>query len=83
MPILLAMAAVIIAAHMLIGHKEYRFTHPAIAMLSVLAGFGLVELTRILAYGPGAERSHPAPVWPPSIGAGWAAISLLNDRARL
>ncbi len=83
MPILLVMAVTIIAAHMLIGHKEFRFIFPAIAMLSVLAGFGLVELTRIVANGVGADRAMPAPAWLALlVGASWAAISLLNVTGR-
>ena len=79
MPILFAMAAIIIASHMLIGHKEFRFIFPALAMLSVLAGFGLVDFTRILAYGLGSDRSIPAPAGlAVLVGIGWTAISLLN-----
>ncbi|HKQ45594.1 MAG TPA: hypothetical protein VJS47_09390 [Rhizomicrobium sp.] len=79
MPIFLVMAGVILAAHMLIGHKEYRFIFPAIAMLAILAGFGLVELTRILAHGLDADRLKPAPAWLCLIvGLCWAGITFLN-----
>jgi GPI mannosyltransferase 3 len=79
MPIFLAMAAIILAAHMSIGHKEFRFIFPAIAMLSILAGFGLVEVTRLLAHGLEGDRRVPAPAWLCLIvGACWAGISLLN-----
>jgi hypothetical protein len=79
MPMLLAMAAAILAVHMLVGHKEFRFILPAIALLSVLAGLGLVEATRLIAYGLDRDISRPAPAWLAIlVGTGWAAISLLN-----
>lgn len=44
MPLLLAAAAVIVAVHSSIGHKEYRFIYPAILLVAVLAGIGLAQL---------------------------------------
>jgi len=45
LPVLLLAAAAIVAAHSLIGHKEYRFIYPAIVLVMVLAGVGLAQLT--------------------------------------
>jgi phosphatidylinositol glycan class B len=42
-PLLLAVAAAIIAVHMLIGHKEYRFIYPAILLITIVAGLGLAQ----------------------------------------
>jgi phosphatidylinositol glycan class B len=42
-PMLLAVAAVIVAEHMLIGHKEYRFIYPAILLVVIVAGIGLTQ----------------------------------------
>lgn len=43
-PLLLATAAIIVATHSLIPHKEYRFVVPAVACLVVLIGLGIGEL---------------------------------------
>lgn len=43
-PLLLAVAAAVLAVHSCIAHKEYRFIYPAIVLLTVLAGLGLVQL---------------------------------------
>lgn len=40
----LVLAAVIVASHSLIGHKEYRFIYPAIAFVAYSAGLGAAEL---------------------------------------
>jgi GPI mannosyltransferase 3 len=42
-PMLIAVAAVILATHMLIGHKEYRFIYPAILLITIVAGIGLAQ----------------------------------------
>jgi GPI mannosyltransferase 3 len=44
LPLLLVVAAVILAVHSGIAHKEYRFIYPAIVLLSVLAGVGLGQM---------------------------------------
>jgi len=49
--LLLVMALVILASHSLIVHKEYRFITPCVMMLSILAGFGMVELARAVRHG--------------------------------
>jgi len=75
----LATALVIVAAHSLIGHKEYRFIYPAIVLLAVQAGIGLAELVecgREALGGSGQWRGlarHSVPV----LAAGlWCAVSL-------
>lgn len=81
-PILLAMALVILLAHMAIGHKEYRFIYPAIALLSILAGFGLVDLTRLIANGAGNPQ-RAAPLWlAVAVALVWSGFSLLNAAGR-
>lgn len=45
MPLVLAAALVILAVHMAVPHKEYRFIYPAIVLLMVLAATGVAELT--------------------------------------
>jgi GPI mannosyltransferase 3 len=42
-PLPLLAAIVIVAAHSLIAHKEYRFIYPAILLAMLSAGFGLAE----------------------------------------
>jgi len=82
-PILLAMAAIILLVHMAVGHKEYRFILPAITLLSILAGFGLVELTRLMASGLGAKTQDPAPLWLAAcVGLCWTAIAGLGAIGR-
>jgi GPI mannosyltransferase 3 len=44
-PLLLAIAVMIVAVHSAIPHKEYRFVYPAILLLMVLAAAGLAQLT--------------------------------------
>lgn len=44
LPLLLTVAATVIATHSLIGHKEYRFIYPALPPIAILAGMGTVEL---------------------------------------
>ncbi|MFN8622236.1 MAG: hypothetical protein U0869_16010 [Chloroflexota bacterium] len=44
LPLWLLTAAVIIASHSLIGHKEYRFILPAMGVLVVLAAIGSAEI---------------------------------------
>jgi hypothetical protein len=43
-PLLLATAITILAAHSAIAHKEYRFIYPAILCFMVLTGVGLAQL---------------------------------------
>ena len=44
LPALLVAAAVIVAIHSAIPHKEYRFIYPAAVLLMVLAGIGAAQL---------------------------------------
>ncbi len=43
-PLLLVAALAILVPHAIIGHKEYRFIYPAILLLLILAGLGLVQI---------------------------------------
>lgn len=49
LPMLLAVAAVIIAFHMLVPHKEYRFVLLAVVLLVLLAAVGSVDVAQWLA----------------------------------
>ena len=44
-PSLLVASITIVAVHSSIAHKEYRFIYPAVLLITVLAGFGLAQLT--------------------------------------
>jgi hypothetical protein len=70
-PLPLAMAAVLLATHMVIGHKEHRFLYPALALAAILAGIGLAGITSRL-----AQRLHTRPA-PTALAAAaaWAALS--------
>jgi len=53
-------ALVIIAIHMLIPHKEYRFVLPAFACLALVAAMGSADLVERLRRLPGLPLSGPA-----------------------
>lgn len=72
-PVLLLVAATIIASHMLIAHKEYRFLFPAIACLVVLAGIGTAELLALLRPNRHRAAASRLPVVLASIA--WVATS--------
>jgi GPI mannosyltransferase 3 len=79
-PFLFVVAAVIIAAHCLVGHKEYRFIYPAVLLLIVLAGIGLAQLAEWIAaalIGRGVRASVARPLCCAAAAAYWCAISLL------
>lgn len=59
LPAALAAALVILAAHSAIGHKEYRFIYPAIALFAVLAGIGLAQLSCWIAQRLEQRRLSP------------------------
>jgi GPI mannosyltransferase 3 len=48
-PLLLAIPISILAAHSLIGHKEYRFIYPALPFVFVLTGIATTRLITLLA----------------------------------
>lgn len=54
LPVPALVAAVIVAAHSLIGHKEYRFIYPALPLLMLLVGVGAGRLVAPLAARRGA-----------------------------
>jgi hypothetical protein len=69
----LAMAAALLATHMLIGHKEHRFLYPAMALAAVLAGIGLAEVSTRLAQRLRTGQAAAAL----ACAAAWAALSIL------
>ena len=56
MPLLLLVAGAILVAHLLVGHKEYRFIYPTMFLVEILAGFGLMEAINWLRERGVAER---------------------------
>jgi hypothetical protein len=83
LPLLLAVTCTILATPSLIGHKEYRFIHPALPLVATFAGIGSVELLDALwrALRPSTEGSIitlviAAAVWGcVSFGAGVRTLS--------
>ena len=69
LPMLLAAALVVIAVHMLVPHKEYRFVLLAVVVLVLLAAVGSVDLIDRL--GPAQRR-----IAVPLLGALWFGMSL-------
>ncbi|HLG87300.1 MAG TPA: hypothetical protein VKZ79_08900 [Alphaproteobacteria bacterium] len=59
-----AAAAAILLAHMLIGHKEYRFIYPAIPLVMTLAGIGTERLLQAIMAGfrPGRRLRDITPI---------------------
>jgi hypothetical protein len=69
----IAVALVIIASHMAIPHKEYRFVFPAFACLVVVAAMGSADLIERLRGLAGVGRAGRAPV---ALGAAlWVGTS--------
>ncbi|MBV9758041.1 MAG: hypothetical protein JO047_13385, partial [Alphaproteobacteria bacterium] len=67
----LVAAAVIVAVHAVVPHKEYRFVYPAIVLLSVQAGAGLAWLV----WRVGRDRvGSVARGWPGCLAAALAAV---------
>ncbi len=72
-PMWLAVAAIILITHSLVGHKEYRFVYPAVLMLVVLAGIGTgdaVELAKAA-----IKRSELRRLVAPGAAAAWFITS--------
>lgn len=72
LPWVLAVALAIVATHSLIPHKEYRFTYPAIVLVTILAGLGSAEIWRAGA----ALAPRLAPVLAPALVVLWAGLSV-------
>jgi hypothetical protein len=72
LPALVALA--IVATHSLVPHKEYRFTYPAIVLITLLAGVGTAEL--LAAVARLAPRFAAAPRMAAALSLLlWAALS--------
>lgn len=71
LPWVLAVALAIVATHSLIPHKEYRFTYPAIVLVTILAGLGSAEIWRAGA----ALAPRLAPVLAAALVVLWAGLS--------
>ena len=72
LPMLLAVAVVIIGFHMAVPHKEYRFVLLAIDLLVLLAAVGSVDLAQILVRRWPDRRRLMMPL----LGAAWFAMSV-------
>lgn len=77
MPLLPILALVILVAHSVIPHKEYRFIYPALLLLLIGAGLGLAQL---VAWLDESAKGLAPPGFAASIGAlaAAAAIGLLS-----
>jgi hypothetical protein len=72
LPLLAWTAGVMVLAHMLVPHKEYRFIFPAIALVPILVGVGTGELLAYL-----RERFHVRQVaWTAVFVLAWAVASV-------
>ena len=69
----IAVAFAIIAGHMVIPHKEYRFVFPAFACLAVVAAMGSADLLARVRERLGVDKASRAPVV--LVGALWVAVS--------
>jgi phosphatidylinositol glycan class B len=56
----IVVALVIIASHIAIPHKEYRFVFPAFACLALVAAMGSADLIERMRQLPGPNRAGPA-----------------------
>jgi GPI mannosyltransferase 3 len=81
LPMLAAVAAAIVATHLPIGHKEYRFIYPALVLLAILAGTGLARaaawieerLRRWRGWDRGTHRVGLAAI-AVALAGGWSAL---------
>jgi phosphatidylinositol glycan class B len=79
LPLLLAVAAVVLAIHSGIAHKEYRFIYPVVMLLAVLAAVGLAQIAswgREWLAGRGFSQTTAALVSATMAVAWWGAASL-------
>lgn len=77
--LLFTMALVVFFSHMLISHKEYRFILPSIQIFAILAGFGLVELSRLLINGwRSTGKIISSKMVIASLGAAWLLLCIVN-----
>ncbi len=82
----LAAAASIIAAHMLIAHKEHRYIYPALSLCAVSAGIGLADLASRLGRWRGRPRLAASAcilVWSALCLVVWQAPAMTALRARV
>jgi hypothetical protein len=79
MPLLLAAAVTILAAHSAFAHKEYRFIYPAVLLVMTLAGIGLAQVAiwgrdRLLERGVQGWAATAGPV--AVVLSWWCLVSL-------
>jgi hypothetical protein len=80
LPVLLLVALTIYAAHTLLSHKEYRFTYPALPLITTLVGIGsAVAAQRLVGLNPDRRGRIGLLVGVPLF---WAATSLILARGR-
>jgi len=81
-PLLLAMTGVILAVHLVIPHKEYRFLLPAVMMAAILCGLGAVETAQWLGNALARRRGRAAGVAAMALaGLGWTGLTIANAAA--
>jgi GPI mannosyltransferase 3 len=79
LPLLFAAAVTILAVHSIIPHKEYRFIYPALVLVMMLAGVGLVELAswRVHWLRASGSRAAAMPLRFASILGVWTVVSFV------
>jgi len=78
-PLLLAMAAAILAVHVIIPHKEYRFVLPAVMLAAILCGLGLAEAIALLTGTLRRRFSPKAALAAAALAAlGWTGLAAAN-----
>ena len=78
-PLLLAMIGVIVAVHVVIAHKEYRFLLPAVMMAAILCGLGVVEAAQWLRNTLTRRWGRAAGVAAMALaGLGWTGLTIAN-----
>lgn len=79
LPLPFAAAVTILAVHSVIPHKEYRFIYPALVLVMILAGAGLVELAswRVRRLRTSGSRAAAMPLRFASSFGVWAVVSFV------
>jgi hypothetical protein len=76
-PLLAVGVVLVLAAHIPIAHKEYRFLYPAMLLVIILAALGAATLVRWIEDRHGARRASLAVA---GVVALWFVISITNAR---
>ena len=72
--LLLLVAGAILAAHLVVAHKEYRFIYPTLFLAQILAGFGLMEVINWLRLRGVFDRLFQGLPSPRVLAAVWMVV---------